>query len=158
MDQEQAPGEGPPSPDGTEGRSSVTTWLLPALAFVAGVALGAVVVAVGTTADGDAGLLAGDDATPTPTATADDSAREDLIVRVPAACLDAADAAEQAARRVDDVVRAVGDLDARRLQELVDEFQRLEPVARTFAEQCRSFAGERLQDGLLVSPAPTGSP
>lgn len=148
--------------DGDEsgGRSSVWTWLLPALAFVAGVALGAVVVAVGASGGDDrqpdvsASPTSEPDAGAEPTSTAP----SDAVVRVPAACLQAADAAEEAARQVDDLVEAVRVFDAGRLQELVDRFQELQPEVQRLADACREVAGDRLQDGDLVTPTPAPAP
>ena len=151
------------SPAGSDGRST-WTWLLPALAFVAGVALGAVVVAVGASGDDDdtvPGVTASSspEASATPDGAGNVTATPsgDALVRVPASCLDAADGAERAARQVDDVAAAVREFDARRLQELVDEFQQLQPEVQRLADQCRSAAGEGLGDGTLVTPAPAAS-
>lgn len=151
--------------DGTAGgggraRSSVSTWLLPVLAFLLGCLLGGLVVGAGTSDDG--GSVAGP--TPTTPAGADDNgadpspSADDLVVRVPESCLQAADGATQATAQVDDVVAAVRDLDARRLQEIVDQIQQVQPDVQRFAEQCRSVAGERLQDGQLATPAPAATP
>ena len=134
------------------------TWVLPALAFVAGVALGAAVVSVGN--------LGGDDSraaavavspSPSPDDDAGPSASADVVVRVPGACLEAADGAEEAAREVDDVADAVRSFDARRLQELVDRFQQLQPEVQRLADRCRELAGDRLQEGTFVTPEPVAS-
>ena len=142
--------------DATSGGGSVWTWLLPALAFVAGVALGAVVVAVGASGDGDGRSDVTASPTSDPSAGADptSTASSDAVVRVPSSCLEAADGAEEAAREVDDVVEAVRAFDARRLQEIVDRFQQLQPEVQRLADQCRETAGERIQDGELVTPTP----
>lgn len=145
--------------DAKGGEGSVWTWLLPALAFVAGVALGAVVVGVGASGDGDGTAQVG--ASPTSEPSSGDqptgTASSDALVRVPASCLQAADGAEEAAREVDDVVEAVRTFDARRLQELVDRFQQLQPEVQRLADQCRGAAGDQLREGELVTPAPAPS-
>ena len=136
------------------------SWLLPALTFVAGVALGVAVVAVGNIGAGD------DDpgADPAPTVSARDGEDDpeprssDLLVTVPAACLAAADGAESVGRSVDDLVEAAGELDARRLQELVDRFQQLQPEVEQAARECRRAAAAEFQDGTLVTPSPVPSP
>lgn len=130
-------------------------WLLPALTFVAGVALGAAVIAVGNSGDGPGTVAEPEEsAVPQPQPSASQS---DLVVRVPGICLDAIDNAEAATREVDDLVSAVRDFDAARLQQLVDRFQDLETRIRQSAEGCRAVTGDRLQDGTLVSPSLTPS-
>lgn len=147
--------------DGGRPPSSSWTWLLPVLTFLVGCLLGGVVVAAGAF-DGDDDQVAapsttsspepGDGAEPSPTPS-------DLVVRVPESCLRAAEAAAEASRQFDDVVAAVRDLDARRLQELVDRVQQAQPEAQRLAEQCRSVAGERLLDvDVTPTPAPTPTP
>jgi len=133
--------------------------LLPVLTFLIGCALGGVVVGAGAF-DGDDEQIAapsttssptpGDDRQPSPTPS-------DLVIRVPESCLQAAEAAAEASRQFDDVVAAVRDLDARRLQEIVDSVQQAQPEAQRLAEQCRSVAGERLGD-VEVTSAPAPSP
>lgn len=136
-------------------------WLLPALAFVVGVVLGAVVVGVGASVGSDA---ADTTASVTAEPEAPDDEQEpatspsDVLVRVPGSCLEAADGAEQAAGQIDDVVEAVRALDARRLQELLDEFQQLQPDIQALADRCREVAGEQLEDGGLITPAPAATP
>lgn len=162
---QERPGTDPPTtqpgPESSQGRS-VWSWLLPALTLVAGVALGASVVAAGTAGDD------GEESRASPSVSAEPSdpaagagastSEEDLLVRVPAACLQAADGAEEAAGQFDDVAEAVGALDAGRLQELVDRFQQLQPEIQRHAEECRSTAGAQVGDGTLVTPTPTPTP
>ena len=140
------------------GGSRSWRWLLPALAFVAGVALGAVVVGVGNLGEDDVSAARVEvSPSPEPRDDAEPSASSDVVVRVPGACLDAADGAEEAARQVDDVADAVRALDARRLQELVDRFQQLQPEVQRLADRCRELAGGRLAEGTLVTPEPAAS-
>lgn len=140
--------------------SSTWTWLLPVITFLVGCLLGGLVVGAGAFDDAESGLA---DAQPTESPTPDDAGTPspgptDLVVTVPESCLEAADRASEFARQVDDVVVAVRDLDARRLQEIVDEIQQLQPNVQRLAEQCRSVAGERLQDGQLATPTPAPTP
>lgn len=157
---DERPGTDPPTTrqgqTDSQGRS-VWSWLLPALTLVAGVALGASVVAAGTAGDDDEEpqASASVSAEPSDPAAGAGTSQEDLLVRVPAACLQAADGAEEAAGQFDDVAEAVGALDAGRLQELVDRFQRLQPEIQQHAEECRSTAGAQVGDGTLVTPTPT---
>lgn len=158
---DERPGTDPPNtqdgPTSSPGRS-VWTWLLPALTLVAGVALGASVVAAGTAGDDDEEPRASVSAEPSDPAAGGSTSEEDLLVRVPAACLQAADGAEEAAGQFDDVAEAVSALDAARLQELVDRFQQLQPEIQRQADECRSTAGAQLGDGTLVTPTPTPTP
>ena len=117
--------------------------VLPAVTFLLGLLLGAVVVA----ASGDDEQQAASvppPAAPTPTAEGQ------LTVRVPAPCLRAADEAEQAYAVLEQGVAAARDLDARRLQELVDTVQRERPEAEALVRACREQAG-----AALASPAPS---
>lgn len=171
------------SPAGTDrddpvaGRSASTwSWLLPVLTFLLGCLLGGVVIGAGTSGAG--GGAGGETVTSGTTAAPDGSdgdgaaegegegedgageepASEDTVVRVPESCLAAADGAVVASNRIDDVVAAVRDLDARRLQEVVDEVQQQQPQVRELAERCRSTAGERLEDAELTTAEPSASP
>lgn len=148
-----------PEGAGPDSDNSVWTWAVPALAFVAGVVLGGVVVAAGASDDDDAGLSAAATAVPSAAASERASPRPsgDVVVRVPAACLNAIDKAEEAARRIDDVVAAVRALDAERLQELVDGFQQLQPDLERVSRACGETTGNRLSEGELVAPAPAPS-
>lgn len=149
------------------GSSSTWTWLLPVLTFLLGCVLGGVVIAAGISGDTDDSVAAPEQtAEPGPSgedgAAGDPSAEpepEETVVRVPESCLAAADAAVVASNRLGDVVAAVRDLDARRLQEVVDEVQQKQPQVQELAERCRSTAGERLEDAELppAEPSPTPS-
>jgi hypothetical protein len=156
-----------PEPADAPRSSSTWSWLLPVLTFLLGCLLGGVVIAAGasgdveevaaapeaTTAPGEAGA---EDGTADETETEPES--EDVEVQVPESCLAAADGAVVAANRIDNVVEAVRDLDAQRLQELVDEVQEQQPRVRELAERCRSTAGERLEDAELTPTEPSASP
>jgi len=148
-----------PSTGGGEGRSGSSrwSWLLPVLTFLAGCLLGGVVVAAGAPDDAD-GRAVPQASAPGAAEAAPSPSPSDLVVRVPEACLAAADSAQEFTRQVDDVVLAVRDLDARRLQEIVDQVQQSQPELRRLAEQCRSVTGERLTDGQLATSAPAPSP
>lgn len=121
--------------------------LLPALTFVAGVALGAAVLGASTAQD-DEGAVA---AVPAPTAVTAPTP-SDLLVRVPGPCLQAAEQAEQAYALVERGVAAARELDARGLADLVDEVQRQRPEAQAQVDACRSAAAT-----TAVEPAPAPS-
>lgn len=131
-------------------------WLLPALTFVAGAALGAAVVA----ASGDDDHGGRPAAAPAPTATPQASPTPaGLVVTVPQPCLDAADGVAETSQEVRGAVDAVRSLDARRLQEIVDRIQALQPRVQMLADTCRAAAGSRLENGTLTSSPPVqGTP
>jgi hypothetical protein len=156
-----------PGPPGGGRSSSMWSWLLPVLTFLLGCLLGAVVIAAGASS-GAEDLTETPAAAPTPDVAGNEDGEdvdgetepesEDVEVRVPESCLAAADGAVVAANRIDDVVEAVRDFDAQRLQELVDEVQEQQPQVRELAERCRSTAGERLEDAELTPAEPSASP
>lgn len=140
---------------GPGGRASRWSWLLPAGTFVAGCALGGVVVGVGA--------VGGDDEPPAPASTAaadtgadgadeggDGGAAQDeetgLYVRVPDSCVQTADDATSLVDQVDRVVEAVADLDPERLRQTVDDVQQVRDEVQDVAEQCRTAAADRLAD------------
>ena len=123
--------------------------LLPALTFVAGLALGAAVLGASTAQD-DEGTVGGRPApaaAPAPSPTA-----SDLLVRVPAPCLQAAERAEQAYALVEQGVTAARELDARGLADLVDQVQQQRPEAPALLDACRAAAAT-----AVVEPAPAPS-
>lgn len=145
--------------------ASPWTWLLPALTFLAGVALAGAVFAVtnagtdsgasSSTGSGDGqGVGADASASASPTSATSSPSPTDLVVTVPQSCLDAADGVSRASQEVRAAVDAVRDLDARRLQEIVDRIQALQPEVQALADTCRASAGARLEDGTLASSAP----
>lgn len=112
--------------------------LLPAITFLIGVALGGALIAVGTNAGGDDSAAPHSTAAPAPSGSASTSG--DAVVTVPGACLDAANQAEEAFSLLRGGVTAIRDLDARRLQELVDQLQKLDPQVRSLVDECRAAA------------------
>ena len=121
--------------------------LLPALTFLAGLALGAAVLGASTAQDeeGTAGPRP-PSAAPVPSPTP-----SDLLVRVPAPCLQAAERAEQAYALVEQGVAAARELDARGLADLVDQVQQQRPEVQGLVDACRAAAGN-----AVVQPRPTG--
>ena len=119
--------------------------LLPALTFVAGLALGAAVLGASTTED-EEGERPAPSAAPTPTPE-----EGGLLVRVPPSCLQAAERAEQAYALVEQGVAAARELDARELADLVDEVQQQRPQVQALVDACRAAAAD-----AVVQPRPTG--
>lgn len=147
------------TPAGGRTGSGTWSWLLPALTFLAGCVLGAVVVGVG---------VAGDEPSRPPVPSAapeagagrdgqdgDGAVDEDLYVRVPASCLRGADSALRMVDRVDEVVAAVRDVDARRLQETVDEIQQVRQQVEQLAQECRTAGRDSVEDASAGPPVPT---
>ena len=144
-------------------RGSRWWWLLPAGTFLAGCALGGIVVGVGAVggddepsrpaaAPADAGTgEEGDGAAGDEPADAGDSG---LYVRVPDSCVQTADDATTLVEHVDRVVAAVADLEPERLRKTVDDVQQIRNEVQDVAEQCRAAAAQRLQDAEADEVAP----
>lgn len=134
--------------------------LLPALTFLVGLALGAAVVGVASTSDdGVEGPSAQQTAAPP---LSPSPASSDLVVTIPAACVEAAEKAELAFDVLQDAASAVRDLDARRLAEVVDLAQAEQTEVDRLVNECRSQAGTQLleptpQPPVQATPAPTPS-
>ncbi len=145
----------PASPDGPGRRWS---WLLPAGTFLAGLALGGVVVGAGAVGDGDGDGADAPAAAPAAAAAGEQDgaggggsdADAGLYVRVPDSCVQTAEDATTLVDRVDRVAAAVADLQAEGVRRAVDDVQELRDGLRTTAEQCRDAASQRLQDGAEV--------
>jgi hypothetical protein len=146
----------PSSADGPghASRRNTWSWLLPAGTFVAGCALGAVVMAAGNVGD-----IAGDDDTTPPdaVAAAEDSASDEstgggptedsgLYVRVPDSCVQTAEGATALVEQVDRVVAAVADVEPEQLRQTVDDVQQVRDAVQDVAEQCREAAAQRLEE------------
>lgn len=160
MVDEQADGSRrvPPADTDTSSRS-VSTWAVPLAALLAGALLGGGAVA----------LVSGDDEAERPRAapSAPPSdvpspesvpAGSDVLIRVPAPCVEVAGDAETAVQTFDQLAAAVRDFDARELQEIVDRLQKLRPQVEALAEQCRNAAAQGIAEGELITPAPLPSP
>ena len=149
------------SDSGPEVRGSRWSWLVPAGTFLAGCALGGVVVGVGAVggdddepsrpvaaaeADREQDVAPGDDA-----ADAGDSG---LYVRVPDSCVQTAEDATTLVDQVDEVVAAVADLQPERLRQTVDDVQQVRDEVQDVARQCQEAAAQRLQDAEEADDAP----
>lgn len=156
-----APSDG--AADARDTGPSTWTWLLPALAFLAGAALSALLFVVGDSDDGRQLGADGSDAAPgTASPTPSPLPEGELVLQVPAACVEAAELAETVTTALSDVVQAAGSLDARRLQEALDVVQQIRPEVEETSQECRDIAAQ----GTIVvpsespspSPSPSGSP
>ena len=147
---------------GPDARGSRWSWLVPAGTFLAGCALGGVVVGVGAVGDDDEPSRAApaaearaeggqDGATGDEAADAEDSG---LYVRVPDSCVQTAEDASTLVEQVDRVVAAVADLEPERLRQTVDDVQQVRDEVQDVAEQCQEAAAQRLQDAQAEDDAP----
>lgn len=126
--------------------------LLPALTFLVGLALGGALVGVTSGSDEVDGDANGPTVTsaPTPEPAGPLPSPTGLLVRVPDPCLQAVDKAEVAYGVLDQAVAAARELDARRLQELVDQVQQERRQTEALVEACRVGVG-------APQPSPTVS-
>ena len=140
------------------GRSG-NRWVWPVVAFVLGALLGGVGIAAAMSGDDDEAPVAAasPSASPSPS-LAPSVGPTDLLVRVPASCLDLSDESQSAFEDVDDVAAAVRSFNASRLQELVDRFQQVRPTIEALAAECRNQSTDAVVDGTVTSPAPALTP
>lgn len=136
-----APADEPGEPKGARS-NRLLLLLLPALALLVGIGIGALLVGVA----GDDG--SDPDTSPTPPATeTTDESPSDLEVTVPAECIAVADTAEEAARLIRGSVDAVRDFRRDELVELLDRLEELDRQARGQAQQCRDTEVSRTEGG-----------
>lgn len=162
------PGQVSGTTESPDARHSGWAWLLPAGTFLAGCALGAVVVGVGkvggedapassasSTAADDDGATGDDDGAATEEPAAEDTG---LYVRVPDSCLQTADDATTLVEQVDRMVAAVADLEPERLRQTIDDVQQIRDGVADVADQCRAAAEQRLEDSAEAGDAPSARP
>jgi hypothetical protein len=153
-----------------EAHGSRWSWLLPGGTFLAGCALGAVVMGVAD-AGGDAGpsTSAGSAAAPAGAGSSAeaggagddglaDSGDSSEDVRVPGPCVQTADEATRLVEQVDRVVAGIADLEPERLRQSVDDVQQIRDEVRDVADQCRAAAAERLRDAADAEGDGTAPP
>jgi len=141
--------EAPPSagaPTGGDRSLRRLTWVLPALAFLVGVVLGAAVVGAiasggaGTAADGSAdeqrGATRGTTAVPSPGQPRDTTA----TVTVPSECAALADDAQDAASLLEQAATAARDLDAKTLADVARRMRDARDHLTAQADACRGAA------------------
>lgn len=122
----------------TTGRS---TWLIPALTFLVGLVLGAVVI--GVTRSGDGGSTAssadsGSSATASATPSATAPTRDGATIVVPGQCLELADGTQSALDLVTKAAQAARDLSASKLNTVVRQLQDQQSELQTLVTACRS--------------------
>lgn len=124
--------------------------VLPALTFLAGLLVGALVVGLGNDADTPDEAARRPVPTTTPTPTSTPSAATVTVV-VPASCLQAVEQAEGAAVTVREGVEAARRLDVTQLQATLERLQGSAASAGALAQQCRQAAA-------VETSAPPGAP
>lgn len=110
--------------------------LLPALTFLVGLVLGAVVVIAGQLGE-SVGDVVGEPS-PSPSGSADPSAGVgDTVVTLPAACEGAAENITEATRLIDEAATAVRDFRPDELVDLLTRLEVLDAETRELAAECR---------------------
>lgn len=146
-----------PGADGRRPRGSALFWVVPALTFLIGLLVGGVVVGLTGVGDdltaGGAGQGADGSAEPgAPAATPGAPGSGDRTVTVPAECIEVAERSQEALRLTREAAQALGDLDPRRVQEIVDRLQDLDPEVRALAAECRDAGIDDAVDGSGATP------
>lgn len=118
-------------------------WLVPAVTFAIGVALGAVVVAVGNSGGSGSSDMAapGGSGVPTPVATST-TPHPPATITVPGKCLQVADDSQQLLDLASQAATAARDLDASRLSDVVAKMGVVQSTLRTNAEACKSISSQ----------------
>ncbi|VXC58776.1 hypothetical protein [Nocardioides sp. AX2bis] len=123
--------------------------LLPALTFVVGLGLGALVVLAGQP-ERDAPEPSAEPSAPASSAAGEGTA--DTVVTLPGACEDAAETLTEATRLIDDVAAAVRDFRPDELVGLLDRLEDLDSAARSQTAEC-----SRVDISESASPEPAPS-
>lgn len=142
--------------EGTKKEDRSLQWLVTILALIIGVLLGVAVTAAGNIGK-EAGPGPGENGAAAPTPQPMPSI-DGILVRIPQACLDAAEDSEKALAGVDEVIDAGRNLDARRLQEALDRLQQLRPGLEAASEKCQEATETGLSEGSIVDPDLTPVP
>lgn len=140
------PGQDPDPPQPPKRRGLMATaWLLPGAALVIGVLIGFVIWGTTNNDDSPSGVA---DTTPPPTtsAAASGSAGTTVTVAVPQSCLDAVDESQASLDLLDQATQAISELDAARLQTIVDELQSVSERIRDLGEECRAATDVTIED------------
>lgn len=118
---------------------STLSWLLPAATFLVGLVIGFAVWGAADD-DGDGGSQAQGTPSVTDSPVTGDDNGQTATVTVPQSCLDAIEESEQSLDLLEEAVQAIGDLDAGRLQEIVDELQGASERIRDLGDECQELA------------------
>lgn len=136
----------------TTGDGAFWTWVVPLLAALAGAAATAAVFFLFVMDDDSGGsVTSAPAASPTPQPTPEDA--DELVISVPASCVEAAEAVRTVTSTLDTVAAAVQALDAAQLQETLDLVQDVRPEVERASEECLQIAA----DTRVVTPSPSAS-
>ncbi|CAN5871960.1 hypothetical protein BH18ACT7_BH18ACT7_24810 [soil metagenome] len=119
-------------------------WLLPVAALVVGVLIGFVIW--GTTNNDDSPGLADTAPAPTSSAPTGGSAGTTVTVAVPQSCLEAVDESQASLDLLDQATQAISELDAARLQTIVNDLQSASERIRDLGEECRATTDVTVED------------
>jgi len=117
---------------------STLSWLLPAATFLVGLVIGFAVWGAADD-DGDGGSQAQGTPSVTDSPVTGDDNGQTATVTVPQSCLDAIEESEQSLDLLEEAVQAIGDLDAGRLQEIVDDLQGVSERIRDLGDECQEL-------------------
>lgn len=127
------------------GLASTLVWVLPAATFVIGLVIGFAVWGTGGN-DESSGQAEG-----TPSVSAAPSSGQEggqtVTVAVPQSCLDAVDESQASLDLFDQAAQAIGDLDAARLQDIVDELQGASERIQSLGQECRDATDVTISSG-----------
>ena len=129
--------------------------LLPALTFLVGLALAAVVVrAIGPQGD----PAATQPPAPSPSASSQ-ATSPDTVVTLPGACEDAAANITEATKLLDDAASAVRDFEPQKLVDLLNQLEDIDNATRPLAQECsRVDVAESGSPSTSPSTSPSASP
>ncbi len=122
-------------------------WLLPVSALVIGVLIGFVIW--GTTNNDDSSTGMADTTPPSTTsasASGSGSAGTTVTVAVPQSCLEAVDESQASLDLLDQATQAISELDAARLQTIVNDLQSASERIRDLGEECRAATDVTVED------------
>ena len=117
---------------------STLSWLLPAATFLVGLVIGFAVWGAADD-DGDGGSQAQGTPPVTDSPATGDGNGQTATVTVPQSCLDAIEESEQSLDLLEEAVQAIGDLDAGRLQEIVNDLQGASERIRDLGDECQEL-------------------
>ncbi len=127
--------------------------LIPAVTFVVGILLGGLVIGAGLGSDDTAADGAGSGPAASPSA----SPSPETVVRIPAACQEAADNLQRATQLLEDSVDSVRNFQTDQIVEALRELQAIDAETRPLVSECRNV-DVTMAPTATPSPSPSPSP